>query len=118
MSHTIQQPRFQIFDKYEFVKSYVAIAHLKDSKAKDQREEEAALIANAIKDNQNLLLENLATKEDIKNLEEDIKTLELTNKADLKTLEYRMIIKLTVIMATLLTLLPLATNFIRSIFQF
>lgn len=107
MSHTIMQPKFKLFDKYDFVKSYVSISHSKDAKTKEEREEEAALIANAIKDTQNVLLENLATKDDIQSL-----------KIDLKVLEHRMIIKLTTIMAALLTLLPVATDFIRHIFKF
>ena len=46
----MQQTKFQLFDKYDFVKSYVSISHPTDAKAKDEREAEAALIANAIKD--------------------------------------------------------------------
>ena len=96
----MHQPKFQLFDKYDFVKSYVAISHSKNDEARIEREQEAALIANAIKDNQNILLENLATKD------------------DLRVLEYRMTIKLTVIMTGLFTLLPLVTDFIRHLFKF
>ncbi len=121
MAHSITQPRFKLFDKYDFVKSYVSISHSKNEEDKKEREEEAALIANAIKETQNVLLENLATKEDIKSLEKDIKALELSTKKDLelglKALEYRMTIKLTAIMAALFTFLPLATDFIRHLFK-
>ena len=121
MAHAITQPKFKLFDKYDFVKSYVSISHSKNEEDKKEREEEAALIANAIKETQNVLLENLATKEDIKSLEKDIKALELSTKKDLelglKALEYRMTIKLTAIMAALFTFLPLATDFIRHLFK-
>ena len=136
MANAIQQPKFQLFDKYDFVKSYVAISHSKSDEAKKEREEEAALIASAIKDTQNVLLENLATKEDIKALERDIKALELSTKADIKSLardikaleistkkdieqlKSDLTIRLTAIMAGLFTFLPLATDFIRHLLKF
>ncbi len=98
MTRTIQQPKFEIFDKYEFVKSYVSITHPKN--------EEAALIANAIKDTQNVLLENLATKD-------DIESLKLASKTDLKELEYKLMIKGGVFLTLLITFAPKLWKFLE-----
>jgi hypothetical protein len=95
MNHAIQQPKFQLFDKYDFVKSYVSISHSKDEKSKTEREEEAALIANAIKNSQSILLESLATKE------------------DLKTLEYKLMIKGGIFMTVLITFAPKLWKFLE-----
>ena len=106
MTRTIQQPKFEIFDKYEFVKSYVSITHPKNEEAKKEREEEAALIANAIKDTQNVLLENLATKD-------DIESLKLASKTDLKELEYKLMIKGGVFLTLLITFAPKLWKFLE-----
>lgn len=106
MAHAIAQPKFKLFDKYDFVKSYVSISHPKSEEAKKEREEEAALIANAIKDTQNVLLENLATKD-------DIESLRLTNKADLKELEYKLIIKGGIFLTILITFAPKLWKFLE-----
>jgi hypothetical protein len=97
MAHAMEQIRFKPFSKYDFVKSYSATA--KDEKVKAEKEEEAAIIADAIVETQNVLLENLATKE------------------DLKILEQKLTIKLAVIMAALLTFLPLITNYLGNIIK-
>lgn len=137
MARAIKQVKFKVFDKYDFVKSFVALSYDGKNKdvdrsAVDLKEKEAAIIADAIEENQNIVLENLATKEDlkllelstkenIKALELSIKALELSNKKDLemsiKALEYRLTIRLTAIMAALLTFLPIATDFVRHIFK-
>ncbi len=115
MTHAIQQSRFKLFDKYDFVKSYVSISHSKDEKSKIEREEEAALIASAIKDTQNVLLD-LATKE-------DLKALELSAKTDIKMLEISLkkemqgnLIKLGVLITILLGVLPLGVAYLRTVF--
>ncbi len=109
------------------MKSFVALSY--DGKSKDVdrsvidlKEKEAAIIADAIEENQNIVFENLATKDELqlglKALEMSIKALELSTKADIKALEYRLTIRLTAIMAALLTFLPIATDFIRHLFKF
>ena len=124
MAYAMRQQKFQPFDKYDFVKSFViaSVGDTQDFKIKEQKEREAAIIADAIENSQNIILENLATKEELqlglKALERDIKNLETDLKKDMKSLEYSLTIKLTAIMAALLTLLPLATDFIRHIFKF
>ena len=105
MAHALQQPKFKIFDKYDFVKSFVAVTH--DSKTKEEEEKKAAIIADAIQETQIVLLENLATKEDIKSLEKEIKLL-----------EHNLTIKMAVIVGGFLTVLPLITDFIRHLFRF
>ncbi|MES2677615.1 MAG: hypothetical protein V4612_04810 [Pseudomonadota bacterium] len=91
MSQTMpkQQPqtpiRFKTFSKYDFVKSFVATAT--NQTQKEEKEKEAALIADAIEETQSVLLENLATKQDIKNLEKDIKNLDVDLRKDIKNLE-------------------------------
>jgi hypothetical protein len=114
MAHAVQQPKFQLFDKYDFVKSYVSISHSKNEESKIEREQEAALIANAIKETQNVLLENLATKEDLKALE---LATSANLKKDIEQLKSDLTIRLTVIMTGLFTLLPLVTDFIRHLLK-
>jgi hypothetical protein len=92
MAHAIAQPKFKVFDKYDFVKSYVSIAHPKNEDAKKEREEEAALIANAIKDTQGVLLENLVTKEDLAH--------------ELKVLKYELMFKGGIFITVLITFVP------------
>jgi len=101
--------KFKTFSKYDFVESFVSAT--KDEKIKPEEKIKAAIIADAIEATQAVLLENLATKDDLKALEVDL-------KKDIKALEDRMTIKLTVIMAGLFTFLPLATDFIRHLFKF
>jgi len=112
--------KFKTFSKYDFVESFVSAT--KDEKIKPEEKIKAAIIADAIEATQAVLLENLATKGDLKALEvdlkKDIKALEVDLKKDIKALEDRMTIKLTVIMAGLFTFLPLATDFIRHLFKF
>ena len=80
-------------------------------KIREQKEKEAAIIADAIEENQNIVFENLATKDE---LQLGLKELEMSIKA----LEYRLTIRLTAIMAALLTFLPIATDFVRHLFKF
>ena len=112
--------KFQRFSKYDFVESFVLAT--KDEKIKPEEKIKAAMIADAIEETQAVLLENLATKEDITALEKDIKALELsTNKnleIGLQQLKSDLTIRLTVIMACLFTLLPLVTDLIRHLFKF
>ena len=119
MAHAIQQPKFtspikfKTFSKYDFVESIVAAT--KDENVKAEEKIKAVIIADAIEETQAVLLENLATKD-------DLKALEIATKADLKALEQRLksdlTIRLTVIMTGLFTLLPLVTDFIRHLFKF
>ena len=111
MAHAIQ-PKFQLFDKYDFVKSYVSISHSKNEESKIEREQEAALIANAIKETQNVLLENLATKEDIKALEKDIKMLEITLKKDIQS----SFIKLGSAIIVIFGALPIGVSYLKHLF--
>ena len=121
MAHAIKQVKFKVFDKYNFVKSFVAaqVGDVNDLKIREQKEKEAAIIADAIEENQNIVFENLATKDE---LQLGLKALELSSKKDLeiglKALEYRLTIRLTAIMAALLTFLPIATDFVRHLFKF
>ena len=105
MAHAIQQPKFQLFDKYDFVKSYVSISHSKNEESKIEREQEAALIANAIKETQNVLLENLATKE-------DIKMLEITLKKDIQS----SFIKLGSAIIVIFGALPIGVSYLKNLF--
>jgi len=90
-----------------------------------EKEQEASLIADAIEKTHIVLLENLATKDELKSglkalelsMKQDLSILELSTKADIKSLEYRLTIRLTAIMAALLTFLPLATDFARGMFK-
>ncbi len=90
----VHYPRkFKTFDKYDFVKSYVALsaATNADRNAIDLKEKEASFIADAIQENQNIVFENLATKEEL-NLQiagviKEIKALETDLKKDIKALE-------------------------------
>ncbi len=95
MAQAMTQPKFnnstkfQKFSKYDFIKSYTANA--KNDEVKKEKEQEAAIIADAIEKTQTILLENLATKADINALEvstkADINALEVSTKADIKALE-------------------------------
>lgn len=87
---------FQHFNKYDFVKAYVS--KTVDPKQKEEKEREAVLIADAFEETQQVLFENLATKKDLVHLEQ------------------RLTIRLTAIMAALLTFLPLVTQFLKVIF--
>ena len=91
--------KFKTFSKYDFVKSYVKIS--KDEKLKAEKEEEAAIIADAIEETQAVLLENLATKEDL--------------KREIKTLEHTLTIKIVLIVGGFLTVIPIITSFIKTI---
>ena len=99
MAHAMHQPKFKLFDKYDFVKSYVSISHPKNEEAKKEREEEAALIANAIKETQGVLLENLVTKEDLTH--------------ELKVLKYELMFKGGIFMAVLITFVPKLWKFLE-----
>jgi hypothetical protein len=130
------------FDKYDFIKSFVATASILDSKHKEEKEREAELIANAIEETQIVLFDNLATKKDLEELRlatkkdlqefslitkqdlaimrQDLKLLENEFKKDLQyglvALEQKLTIKLAAIMAALLTFLPLVTEFLKKLF--
>ena len=126
MAHAIKQPKFispikfKTFSKYDFVKSYSATA--KNDDIRKEKEQEAAIIADAIEETQGVLLENLATKEDLRvlelstkeNLTKEIKMLEISLKKEMQG----NFIKLVVVMTGLFTFLPLATDFIRHLFRF
>ena len=77
MAHAMQQPKFtspikfKTFSKYDFVESFVSAT--KDEKIKPEEKIKAAIIADAIEETQGVLLENLATKEDLKILEMSMK---------------------------------------------
>ena len=60
------------FSKYDFVASFMKINSSSKNKSKKE-EEQAALIADAIKDHQEYDHANLATKDDIKEVTYDIK---------------------------------------------
>jgi transposase len=78
------------FDKYDFIKSFVATASILDSKHKEEKEREAELIANAIEETQIVLFDNLATKKDLEELrlatKKDLEELRLATKKDLEEL--------------------------------
>ncbi len=121
--------KFKTFSKYDFVKSFIAT---------NDKEEKAAIIADAIEDTQRVLLENLVTKQDLKNLEvdlkKDIKNLEVDLKKDIKNLEVDLrkdmkileinlkkemqgqLIKLGSLIVILFTILPLLTDFLKKLF--
>ena len=122
MAHALHQAqftsssiKFKPFSKYDFVKSFVAasIGDSVDLKTKEQEEKKAAIIADAIEETQAVLLESLATKEDIKILEKDIKALE----KEIISSETRLTIKVAVIVGGFLTIAPLLTDFIRHLFK-
>ena len=83
------------FDKYDFIKSFVATASILDSKHKEEKEREAELIANAIEETQIVLFDNLATKKDLEELrlatKKDLEELRLATKKDLQ--EFSLITK-------------------------
>ncbi len=117
--------QFKPFSKYDFVKSLVAAGS--NPPTKDDEEKKAAIIADAIEKTQSVLLENLATKRDLKNLEvdlkKDIKNLEIDLKKDIKLLELSLkkemqgqLIKLGSLIVILLTILPLLTEFLKQLF--
>ena len=59
------QRRFKHFDKYNFVKAFVAITPTSDEKVKEGKEKEAVAIAEAIEEASNEFIKELATKSDI-----------------------------------------------------
>ena len=138
----VHSPRkFKTFDKYDFIKSLVAasVENVEDFKQKEREEKRAEIIAEAFEENQNIIFENLATKDELKleiagvmkeikvleagmmametELKKDMKTLEKEIKSEMKQLRSNLIITLTGIMAALFTFLPLATEFIRHLFK-
>ena len=125
MARTDTHSHFRYFDKYEFIKSFVATVPSADHNAREQKEKEAVVIAEAIKEREEILVDNLATKRDLEALrlatKRDLEELRLATKIDLERglidLEHKLIIKLTIIMATLLTFLPLATEFLKKLFN-
>ncbi len=98
--YTHSVPQFKHFNKYDFVKSFIAT--VSDPKVKEEEEKRAVIIADAIEETQVVLFEHLVTKQDLEH--------------GLKALELKLTIRLTVIMATLLTLMPLTTEFLRRLF--
>lgn len=99
MSSAQAQPHFKHFNKYDFVKSFTS--QISDPKAKEEEERKAVIIADAIEETQVVLFEHLATKQDLVSLEH--------------RLEQKLVIKLTAIMAALLTFLPLVTEFFKRV---
>lgn len=126
MAHAMQQQKFtapvkfQKFSKYDFVESFVSVA--KDEKVKEEDKEkiQAAMIADAIEETQTNLLENLATKEDLKKLEistkenlvREIKMLEISLKREIQG----NLIKLGVLITVLLGVLPLGVAYLKQLF--
>ena len=135
--------KFKPFSKYDFVKSFVATTS--NAARKEEKEKEASVIADAIEETQAVLLENLSTKQDVKNLEKDIKNLEVDLKKDIKNLEVDLrkdiknlemdlkkdmkileinlkkemqgqLIKLGSLIVILFTILPLLTEFLKTLF--
>ena len=131
----VHSPRkFKTFDKYDFIKSLVAasVENVEDFKQKEREEKRAEIIAEAFEENQNIIFENLATKDELKleiagvmkeiktlevDLKREIKALEMSTKANMKALEYRLTLKLPAIIVGLLTVLPFITDFIRHLFK-
>lgn len=121
------------FDKYDFVKSFVAIAKTADQK--EEKEKEALVIAKVIEQYQENLAENTATKLDIELVRKDIELLRSETKKDIESLreetkqdialvrkdlvllEHKLTIKLTAIIAALMTFLPLATQLLQKFFN-
>jgi len=103
--------QFKHFDKFNFVESFIAT--VSDPKVKEEEKKRAVIIAEAIEESQGLLLENLATKQDLKILEKELKQ---DLQYGLVALEQKLTIKLTAIMAALLTFLPLVTEFLKKLF--
>jgi hypothetical protein len=107
MSHAMQHPKshsqihFKIFDRYDFIKSFVSPTS--NDKARIEEERKAEIIATAIQETQTNLLDHLVTKEYL--------------DMEMKNLEYRLIIKLAGVMAFLMTFLPVATDFVRHLFK-
>ena len=120
----VHSPRkFKTFDKYDFIKSLVAasVENVEDFKQKEREEKRAEIIAEAFEENQNIIFENLATKDELKleiaGVMKEIKVLDKEIKSEMKQLRSNLIITLTGIMAALFTFLPLATEFIRHLFK-
>lgn len=95
--------QFKHFDKFEFVESIIAA--VSDPKVKEEEKKKAVIIAEAIEETRESLFNSLATKADLISLEQK-----------LVIIEQRLTIKLTLIMASLLTFLPLATEFLKRLF--
>ncbi len=108
---------YRHFDKFNFVESL--IASINDPIEKEKKKKEAVIIAQAITDSHHDFFDNLATKRDVSLVKQDVLSLRqdiaLVRK-DMELLGYHLVIKLTVIMTTLLTLLPLVTDFLKNIF--
>ncbi len=123
MAHAIQQPKFtspikfQKFSKYDFVESFVSVAKNEKVKEEEREKIQAAMIADAIEETQTGLLESLATKEDLKALELSAKRdLELGLKSlerDIKTLEYKLMIKGGIFLTVLITFAPKLWKFLE-----
>ncbi len=116
---------FRHFNKYDFVKAFLAASSDSDQKSKVEKEREAVVIADAIEETQEIVVQNLATKSDllitkqelkqeIVEVKKEIVTVRAEFKKDLILLEHKLTIKLAIIMASLLTLLPLVTEFLKS----
>jgi len=100
------QQGFHRFDKFNFVESFIAT--VSDPKVKEEEKKRAVIIADAIEETQTALLEDLATKKDLELVKQDF-------RHELALLEQKLIIKLTAIMAALLTFLPLVTEFFKKL---
>lgn len=83
--------KFKHFDKYRFIKDFAATAS--DQSKKEEKEREAEIIANAIEENEQISFDNLATKQDLEVLKNDLENKIEMSKKDL-------IIKLGGLMAT------------------
>ncbi len=100
------------FSKYDFVKSYIKNA--KTAKEKQAKEEEASIIADAIRKNNDMQCDVLATKRELygvrDELKGDIKSLRDELKGDIKLVRSEMellrkdiTVKMIIVMGSLLT---------------
>ncbi len=102
------------FSKYDFVKSYSATA--KTPKLKKEKEREAVLVADAIKNTEENLISYLVTKEDLeiveKKLEAKIEKLEIKIEKDLAVLSKDLTMKMIVVVGSLLAIFTALQKFI------
>ncbi|MDA0902504.1 MAG: hypothetical protein O3B09_03750 [Proteobacteria bacterium] len=85
------------FSKYDFVKSYIAASNTTSPKLLKEKEAEAVIIADAIRNDGDYLIENLASKKDLYEVRDEmhiefsrinakLETLHSETQKDIKTL--------------------------------
>jgi hypothetical protein len=129
MARTQVKPNFRHFNKYDFVKAFVAIVPISDPEMKEKKEMEAVIIADAIEETQAVIFENLATKRDLeelkssnnRSLEElksetkrDFEEMKSSTKKDLALLKYQLIGAI----ATLIVFLPPFIEIVKKLLSF